>query len=456
MFCALFSSYMFCREKHDLFSGDLEKRPLSNLLPNLGIGTTLSLCFKRVRTPFEHKSYFIQIALDAIHNGQSSFSGGQINTGTDCGLVHWILRFVAPQESESRGRVILETTQRQYEDTTVERSLPITAEILERLNNVLSATNFSYCLRNSEHLARYIVEGYWHSLQMKRDGEIRQFFAPILQPDHLCHVASLPSDLLAKKTLIDVAPLFDGTEMINFDNFVSVEDFKLTGDAYNIVIAGPTGAGKSTLANIFFNARVSKTDNKDAVSVTRTFHVVHGNYRCEDNRIINVNIVDTMGLCDLFVEDEEAVQVLSGAILTEYSKIDKVVIVLSETPITAAHKLAIKDLLRKLSYEDNKENFVFLYNKTEGLNESTKMELLMKMGEELGVEVDYKIPVAMPGRGTLETTTYFLAGVAIGTDVADYNNPESRHTIDVVKNNLLPHCSTVLRYLILSSDIFIF
>ena len=366
---------------------------MSNLLPNLGIGTSLSLCFKRVGTPFEHKSYFIQITLDGVH---------------------WILRFAAPQEPKSRGRVILETTQRQYE-ATEEKSLPATVEILERLNNVLSATNFSYCLRNSEHLARYIMEGYWHSLQMKRDGEMRQFFEPILQPSHLRLVASLPSDLLAKETLIDSAPLFDGAEMINYENFVSVEDFKLTGDAYNIVIAGPTGAGKSTLANIFFNASVSKTADKDAVSVTRTFHVVHGNYRCNDNRRINVNVVDTMGLCDLFVEDEEAVQLLSGAILTEHSKIDKVVIVLSETPITAAHKLAIKDLLQKLSYQDNKENFVFLYNKTEGLNESTKMELLVKMGEELGVDVDYKIPVAMPGQGgTLETMTYFRAGEAIG------------------------------------------
>lgn len=413
------------RQKHDLFSGDLEERPLSKELPNLGIGTSLSLCFKGVGTPFEHKSYFIQITLDGVH---------------------WILRFAAPQELKSRGRVILETTQRQYE-ATEEKSVPATVEILERLNNVLSATNFSYCLRNSEHLARYIVEGYWHSLQMMREGEMRQFFGPILQPNHLRLVASLPSDLLAKETLIDAAPLFDSAEMINYDHFVSVEDFKLTGDAYNIVIAGPTGAGKSTLANIFFNASVSKTDdNVDAVSVTRTFHVVHGNYRCDDNRRLNVNVVDTMGLCDLFVEDEEAVQLLSGAILTEHSKIDKVVIVLSETPITVAHKLAIKNLLKKLSYKENKENFVFLYNKTEGLNESTKMELLVKMGEELGVDVDFKIPVAMPGQGgTLETTTHFRAGEAIGTDVADFNNPESRHTIDVLKNNLLPHCSTVLR-----------
>ena len=71
------------------------------------------------------------------------------------------------------------------------------------------------------------------------------------------------------------------------------------------------------------------------------------------------------------------------------------------------------------------------------------------MGEELGVDVDHKIPVAMPGQsGTLETMTYFRSGETIGTDVGDFNDPESRHTIDVLKNNLLPHCSTVLRYLI--------
>ena len=93
--------------------------------------------------------------------------------------------------------------------------------------------------------------------------------------------------------------------MINYDKFVSVEDFKLTDDTYNILICGPTGTGKSTLTNIFFNATVSKTADKNAVSVTRTFHVVHGKYRCEDNRCIDVNVVDTMGLCDLFVEDEK-------------------------------------------------------------------------------------------------------------------------------------------------------
>ena len=341
----------------------------------------------------------------------------------------------------------METTQRQPKDVTIEKYQPATAEMLERLKNVLNARNFSFSLRNSEHLARYVMEGSWHSLQMQRGAEMRQFFQSILQPSHLRLAASLPSDLLAKETLIDYIPLFYHADMINYDRHVSVEDFKLTDDAYNILIVGPTGSGKSTLTNLFFNARVSKTSEKSTISITRTFHVVHGSYQCEDNESISVNVVDTMGLCDLFVEDEDAVQLLSGAILAEHSKIDRVVIVLAGTPIKAAHKCAIKALLQKLSYKDNKDNFVFLYNKTEGADQSTKMKLVRSMGEELGVDVDYKIPVSMPGpSGTLESTTYFRAGEAIGTNVEDFSSPASRDTIDLVKNNLLPHCSTVLRY----------
>ena len=46
-FDAVFSTSQIFRERHDLFSGDLEERPLSNFLPNLGIGTTISLSASR-------------------------------------------------------------------------------------------------------------------------------------------------------------------------------------------------------------------------------------------------------------------------------------------------------------------------------------------------------------------------------------------------------------------------
>ena len=74
----------------------------------------------------------------------------------------------------------------------------------------------------------------------------------------------------------------------------------------------------------------------------------------------------------------------------------------------------------------------------------------MEIGKELDVDMDHRIPVALPGMGTLETLTYFRAGEAIGTNQADYNDPDSQNTINIVKNNLLPHCKTVLRLLLLN------
>ena len=379
-------------------------------------------------TPFEYKKYFI-----VIHLGKSN----------------WVLYFQEPQDNEVNGRVVLEISRRQL-PATKERTFTATAEVLERMNRVFSATNFSFCLRNSEHMARYIMEDSWLSLQLMREGEMRKYFGQILKPEHLRLIASLPSDLLAKETLVDTNPIFDGVDMVIYERYVSMEDIKLTSDAYNIVIVGPTGAGKSTLTNIFFNASVSRTRDQNAISVTRSFLMVQGSYTCSDNKQLKVNVVDTMGLCDLFMEDEEAVRNLSEAIFTEQTKIDKVVIVVGETPISTAHSAAIKVLLQELSYKNNKDNFVFLFNKTEGLDDDTKLRLLMEIGKELDVDMDHRIPVAMPGMGTLETLTYFRAGEAIGTNQADYNDPDSQNTINIVKNNLLPHCKTVLRLLLLN------
>ena len=71
-----------------------------------------------------------------------------------------------------------------------------------------------------------------------------------------------------------------------------------------------------------------------------------------------------------------------------------------------------------MSYRENKDNFVFLFIKKEVLDEDTKLRLLMEIGSELGVDMNHRIPVAMPkpGEGTLETLTFFRAGEAIGTN----------------------------------------
>ena len=111
--------------------------------------------------------------------------------------MEWTLHF---EDSAVKGRVKLESTPRAVRSTT-EAKFEATAKILERMDRVFSATNYSLRLRNSEHLARYIMEGEWQSLQMQRGSPMRGYFAEILEKKHRFLLASLPSDLLERVIL---------------------------------------------------------------------------------------------------------------------------------------------------------------------------------------------------------------------------------------------------------------
>ena len=314
--------------------------------------------------------------------------------------------------------------------------------MLLRIDRTALATNFSHCLRNSEHIARYIFEGAWESSQMQIDGTIRNHFKSILSREHDRLMATLPSDLASMETPRVKQPLFDHTQMATFES--RKEDFKLADKTYNIVLVGPTGAGKSTITNILFNLSECETKSMgtSAGSVTRDFQVVQGSYKCD--KTIKINVVDTMGFCDQFVEDEDAIAHLSSAILAEGAKIDKVVIVVSETPISATQKKALKSLLSLLAYPIFKDHFIFLYNKTENLTIESKMRLVETLGKDLEVDINHKIMVAEPD-GALETISSFKAGKAVGVNPANYDDEESRKTITFLKEALLPHCASVLQ-----------
>ena len=154
-----------------------------------------------------------------------------------------------------------------------------------------------------------------------------------------------------------------------------------------------------------------------------------------------------MGLCDQFVEDEDAVKNLAEAIGSE-CKIDKVVVVVHRTPLLESHKTTIRNLLNELKYPNNKENFVFLYNKTENMDYDKKQQILRELGEDLGVDIDYKIPVttpATPGDDILKNTTHFEAGQAVGVNPNNFMDAKSKKTINTLKTTLLPHVASVLR-----------
>ena len=62
---------------------------------------------------------------------------------------------------------------------------------------------------------------------------------------------------------------------------------------FNLVLIGPTGAGKSTLINNLFNLTVSETAGSSE-SVTREVKFYQGSFNIQ-RQIRSVNIIDTLG-----------------------------------------------------------------------------------------------------------------------------------------------------------------
>ena len=170
-----------------------------------------------------------------------------------------------------------------------------------------SLAHFHITVSFLELFFRYIKTGSWVSLQMTGTGVLARTFN-----DHLgIHrktlntiPANLREELPKPKPLypqLDIPP--EEYPIINFDK----EGFCLTeadNDAYNIVLLGPTGSGKSTLINNMFNFTVCRSA-PTASSVTKEvkflkghfkFAEVYGHHIYQQDKCVNV--IDTIGKCN--------------------------------------------------------------------------------------------------------------------------------------------------------------
>ena len=218
------------------------------------------------------------------------------------------------------------------------------------------------------------------------------------------------------------------------------------------------GAGKSTLINLLFNRTVCKIkkDNSNIASVTREACVVSGVHSCDDGEV-PINIIDTMGLCDTFLEDKEAINNLFKDFLPEHSKIDKVVFVTSGR-ISPIQKEALCTILDRFQYpcnitvkdvKEKKDNFVFIYNKSETLSDAEKLTALQDMGDKLGIDIGHKIPVMMlvPGKKDIGVMAqcYTHTALATSTNTEGVFDAPTQSTNTRLKAALLPHTKKVLQ-----------
>jgi hypothetical protein len=125
-------------------------------------------------------------------------------------------------------------------DHRIQRTFANDDEVQARMRQVVGATGYSLCLRNCEHVARYIYCGSWTCTQMVPNGHLHKQFISYLMADAKRYMNTMPLQLEPPEG--DPNVLYEGqTGIIKFDRkkqALDVYDQK----KYNVVVMGPTGS----------------------------------------------------------------------------------------------------------------------------------------------------------------------------------------------------------------------
>jgi len=260
-----------------------------------------------------------------------------------------------------------------------------------RMKKVCGMTNYSFVLRNCEHVARYIQCGVWVSFQMATQGTLmKQIFKGHMKQENLKRINVFPDGLEPmEKKVEELHSAISGNIKLEDASKSYLDNENL--ENYNILFLGPTGAGKSTLINYLFNEYVNKTA-ATASSVTKQLSFATGSvsWIIESNSVTKevckkVNVIDTIGFCDTVLSADKVLKIIQNSIKINLINLDKVVIVCSGR-IEGDHIKAITNFMAWLKYEKYKKNFVFIYNKCENLTSAEKKKNLLDLSDLLGAE----------------------------------------------------------------------
>jgi len=295
------------------------------------------------------------------------------------------------------------------------KKLRVDQQMVERMHEVLGASNYSLLLRNCEHIANYVAFGRWVSIQTVREGRIgRALLEFVCDKEHLALRNLLPKEL-RKSRCSEGERLFNGKQ-----GRIAYQQTRLLlnandRDAFNIVFLGPTGAGKSSLINLLFNKRVAETSDdvdSDVMSCTRNMQFYCGQGECvasdhkgNHQRLFRrVNIIDTIGFCDSEMSASEVYRLTKEQIEGNCMKLHRVVICTAGR-IEHHHADAIKQFLKWLHYDNDPNTeevdpVIFVYTKCDASSrdsperrERNKADMMDRLG---ALAVFTEIPARTP------------------------------------------------------------
>ncbi|KAF8932868.1 hypothetical protein BGZ58_006744 [Dissophora ornata] len=153
-------------------------------------------------------------------------------------------------------------------------------------------------------------------------------------------------------------------------------------EVHNVVFVGPAGAGKSRLINFLTNSSQAKTSML-TTSQTKEIHFYTTTVTSPEDGINNwvYNLIDTQGLCDTVVSNEEVRKILTKAIREEVSHLNRIVFVIPHGRIDLLLREALESLITMfdLTNPSRHDKVLVVITRCDGMTQSCLKEVYNDM-----------------------------------------------------------------------------
>eukprot|EP00937_MAST-01D_sp_MAST-1D-sp2_P006256 g6256.t1 len=392
-------------------------------------GPQLHLCRRLIRHGnIKYYHYFITDGSWTIEFGQGDISDTFVVVRHTCDMVGDTAGAPAP---------LLEGA------PDVELTFANSDAVHARMREMCGANNYALCLRNCEHVARYIHCGRWVSLQMLDNGQMRNNFIHQRMGVVAKLVNTCPLDIV-RRVQQPVEPLWHSAMSVVQVAGCDVQLLRRTKDQhknFNIVVVGPAGSGKSTLINRLCNLSVcnvhhgrppvsnatptkaAKTGgrgaNGDNFELARMQLItgrtsLHGVYNDQ------VNIMDTIGVSDTPLPAAMVTELVRQQVKSNMAEVHRVVVVCSaaEGPLTEAMAQALVRMMQMFDFKHCARRFTFVCNKCDTLPEASRAACVEQMVSAL-----HTGSLSLDGTGVGGVDLNIAAGFAPGRSYGE-DSPE--------------------------------